>query len=97
MNVTLQYIINSLLGIILAASIATLKKIFADFRYLRQGLTALLHNQLYRTCNDYLRRGWVTIQDLEDLEELYQCYAGLGLNGIGKEMYKRCKKLEIKA
>lgn len=95
MSPTLQYIINSALGIILAATIAALKKIFVDFSYLRKGLTAMLHNQLYRTCDEYLRRGKVTRQDLEDLEELFQCYRYFGLNGIGEEMYKRCRKLEI--
>ena len=96
MNPTVQYVINAVLGLIIAACVAQLKSAVREFRFIRRSVTAMLHNQLYRTCKLYLRRGWVTKDDLEDLEELYQCYRGFGMNGVGEELYKRCRKMEIR-
>lgn len=63
---------------------------------IREAVLALLHDRLYSLARYYLDRGWVTIQDLDNLEYLYTAYHALGGNGTGTELFERCKALPIK-
>lgn len=96
MNPTVQYVINAVLGLIIAAGVAQLKSAVREFRFLRKGVTALLHNIFCKTCEVYLTRGYITMAELQDLDDLYECYKALGQNGLGEELYRRCKKMEIR-
>lgn len=62
---------------------------------LKAGLVALLHNSLYRNCEEYISRNQITVDELNNLEYLYNSYHALGGNGTGTELYNRCKALRI--
>lgn len=62
---------------------------------LKEGVLALLHDRIYQACQYHIQMGYITVQDLNNLEYLYKGYRGLGGNGTGEELYKRCKALRI--
>lgn len=62
---------------------------------LENGLLVCLHDRLYFLCNFYLVQGWLTVEELKNLEHLYIGYSGLGGNGTCKELYERCCGLPI--
>lgn len=56
---------------------------------------ASLHNNIYSFCGDIIKRGSVTIKELDNLEYLWKAYSGLNGNGTGEVLYKRVKSLPI--
>lgn len=60
-------------------------------------MVALLHDSLFRNCEQYIKRGEITVNELENLETLYASYHALGGNGTGTALYEKCKLLSIKA
>lgn len=62
----------------------------------QKGLLALLHNQLYESCTHYLAVGLITIDEMDNLDCIYEAYHALGGNGTGTRLYERCKALKLK-
>jgi len=62
---------------------------------IKEGVLAILHDSLYRTCQYFLQKGAISIQDLDNLEYMYKSYRKLGGNGVCEELYERCKRLNI--
>lgn len=62
---------------------------------IKAGVLAILHDRIYQVCQFHIQNGHISIQDLDNLEYLYKGYSGLGGNGTGEELYKRCKSLRI--
>lgn len=62
---------------------------------IKAGVLALLHDRIYQACQYHIQNGFIAVQDLNNLEYLYKGYRGLGGNGTGEELYKRCKALPI--
>ena len=62
---------------------------------IKAGVIAILHDRIYQVCQYHIQNNCISIQDLDNLEYLYQGYRGLGGNGTGEELYKRCKSLRI--
>lgn len=62
---------------------------------IKAGVIAILHDRIYQVCQYHIQNDYITIQDLDNLEYLYQGYSGLGGNGTGEELYKRCKALRL--
>lgn len=62
---------------------------------IKVGVLSLLHDRIYQACQYHIASGHITVQDLDNLEYLYKGYRGLGGNGTGEELYKRCKSLPI--
>ena len=54
---------------------------------------ALLHDRLYQACQFYLKRGYCTGGDRDNLEYMFRPYKALGGNGTGEELYNRCLAL----
>lgn len=54
---------------------------------------AILHHLIFSSARGYLRRGQITLHELEDLGDLMVVYENLGGNGTAKEAYEKCKKL----
>ncbi len=61
----------------------------------KEGVLALLHDRLYQACRFYLEQGWCGVNDLKNVEYLYNAYHDLGGNGTGTELYNRVKSLPI--
>lgn len=62
---------------------------------IKTAILALLHDRIFQACQYHIQNGYITIQDLNNLEYLYKGYSGLGGNGTGEELYNRCKALPL--
>lgn len=52
--------------------------------------------RLIQLCQSYLKQGYMTSGQYEQLVEFFKVYAGLGGNGQAKEYYERTLKLPLK-
>lgn len=57
---------------------------------------ASLHDRIYSGYEVILRRGYVTMKELNNMEHLWKAYSGLGGNGTGQKMYDRITQMEIR-
>ncbi|MBU7455833.1 hypothetical protein [Leuconostoc fallax] len=64
-------------------------------RLLKDASLATLHSQLYDKGGKYIKRGDITISELDDLEYTWTAYKGLGGNGTGEKIYNKCRELPI--
>ncbi len=62
---------------------------------IEEGLLAVLHDRLYQACRYHLRKGWTTIEEMNNIKHLYGAYHNLGGNGTGTELYERCMDLPL--
>ncbi len=60
------------------------------------GVLALMHDRIYGIYDDCRKKGYATIDDIENMEYLYQPYHDLGGNGTGTELLKRVKSMPDK-
>ena len=60
---------------------------------IRIGVIALLHDRLYQVCKTYIKRGYCSVDDRDNLEYMFRPYKALGGNGTGEELYNRCLAL----
>lgn len=63
---------------------------------LKEGVLALLHDRLYQGCTHHINNGYITTEELKNMEYLYNGYHELGGNGTGTELYERVKDLPLK-
>ncbi|MEG2765793.1 MAG: hypothetical protein RR910_08605 [Acidaminococcaceae bacterium] len=61
-----------------------------------EGMRVLLYDRLYQACKYHLKRGYISIEELKNLEHLYTAYHDEGGNGTGTEMFNRCKALKLR-
>ena len=61
-----------------------------------EGMVAVLHNKVFKNGCDYIRRGKVTVAELNDLEKLYKPYVAMGGNSTAKTVMENVRKLPIK-
>lgn len=92
MDIILASILSAVGGAIFAGLVLGMKRIKA----LGKLVKAVAHDALFARCEMLLERGYITTDELENLDMLWDAYTGLGLNGAGEELYKRCKSLPIK-
>ena len=52
--------------------------------------------RLVQLCQIYLRQGYMTSDQYEQLSEFFKVYSGLGGNGQAKEYYDKAMKLPVK-
>lgn len=57
---------------------------------------SILHDKLFTRCEEYIKRQYITVDELDNLDYLYRAYKGLGGNGTGDILMKKVEKLEIK-
>ena len=63
---------------------------------MEEGIQSILHDRIYQACTFYIKRGWVTVSDLKNLEHMFEPYEDMGGNGTAKELYERVKDLPIR-
>ncbi len=56
-------------------------------------MISILHDKIYSRCTQALLDGWISVDDLENLDYLWRGYHNLGGNGTGEAIYKKVKKL----
>lgn len=52
--------------------------------------------RLVQLCKGFLKQGYITAEQMEQLTEFYKLYTGLGGNGSAKIYYDRAMALELK-
>lgn len=62
---------------------------------LKNASLATLHSQLYEKGDKYIKQGWITLSQIDDLEYTWQSYEALGGNGTGELIYNKCRALPI--
>ena len=90
-----ENIISILCTIIMTGAIGVITRLFAQFRGLSQAVMAINHDRLYQACTFYILKNQITIDELKNLNYLYEGYHTLGGNGTGTELYEKCKDLPI--
>lgn len=69
------------------------KKLDDRFLRLEKAQIAMLHNKIYRQCIRHLEDGYISIDDLDDLQYMFEAYVALGGNGTGEHLFIRVKNL----
>lgn len=94
----LHYWVQELFAFIIAAAACLIRKHrqkSAQYTILREGILALLHDRLYRSCSFFISRGYCTVEDRRNLECLYTPYKSLGGDGTGDSLYNKCMELPL--
>ena len=62
---------------------------------IRRGVQALLRNDLYKLHEKCMNKGYATIDEKNNFENLYLQYHGLGKNGVMDSLYGSFMKLPL--
>ena len=54
----------------------------------------LLHSLFFSACRRAINRGWTTLDEIEDVNNLYETYKALNFNGYGDSLYKKFSDLK---
>ena len=99
----LHYGLDTVLGVLVAALTWGYRRVVrkarareAEYRAIRDGQLALLHDRIYQECTSSIAAESITVSQMRNLEYLYKAYHALGGNGTGTELYNRAKALEIR-
>lgn len=65
------------------------------FQVLERAMIAIQHDRIYSLTEEYLTRGYVTLDELDNLDYLYNSYKEQGGNGSGERRYMLVQKLPI--
>lgn len=63
---------------------------------MERGLRALLRSRLRDIHERAVCRGWITYDELQDAEDNYESYHGMGGNGRGTDLIKALRALPVK-
>lgn len=85
--------ITTLVTMIFKMVIKTKRDTEKRFKNLEFANIAMLHDKIYKQCSDFLEQGWISVDDLENLDYLWRGYRGLGGNGTGEVLYKKVQNL----
>lgn len=72
-----------------------LVKKVTEYKTIKDGLLAIMHDRLYQSCTFYIKQGRIDIGGLKNIEYLYKSYHSLGGNGTGTDLYNRVKALPL--
>ena len=59
------------------------------------GLLAMLHDKVFQSCMYFINKGFISCDELENLEYLYKGYSGLGGNGTCETLMHKVRLLQI--
>ena len=62
---------------------------------IKSGVLALAHDRIFQACKYFIGKGTIGLDELRNIEYLYNAYHDLGGNGTGTELYKRVKSLPL--
>lgn len=95
MSILVTSILSAIGGGIVGVAIGLIKALWKRQKSYDLAIKATTHDAFYRQCHEILKREEVTEAELENLEYLYKAYHSLGLNGMGDNLYQRCKELPL--
>lgn len=93
-----QYWIEVLFGLAVGAlgvGYRQVVKRLREYATLKAGMLAILHDRLYQICRYHIHKGLITVDELDNIEHLYNAYHDLGGNGTGEEIYNRVRRLPL--
>lgn len=90
-----ENLISILCTIVMTSAVGVITHLFRQFKGLSQAVLAMNHDRLYQACTFFILTNQITIDELKNLEYLYDGYHNLGGNGTGTELYEKCKGLPI--
>ncbi len=61
-----------------------------------QGVKAILYFRICKEGERIINDGYITRDEIRDLQFFVDAYQGLGGNGVAKKLYNECMKLPIK-
>lgn len=61
-----------------------------------QSEKAVLTSRIFSICEDALRRGYTTVEEMKNVDAIFTAYTKYGLNGAAHEIYERFNDLPIK-
>lgn len=95
----IKYWLECLFALIVAGLTWCIKKLNSRMKEqesIKDGVLAILHDRIFQAARYYISKGYITIDELRNVQYLYDSYHELGGNGTGTELFERIKKLEIK-
>lgn len=84
------------LGVIYKEIMKNFSQIKSDNTNVKYGVQAVLHDRILQKCTYILQRGYVTTDDLEELDTLNAPYKALGGNGTVKVAIQKVSDLPLK-
>lgn len=98
----IDFIVNYWLEAIFAGCLGALSfayrhicKRLKEQKLVKEGIEAILHDRLWQAGRIYIPKGKVTLDELKNVEYIYNAYHNLGGNGTGTEIFERIKDLDI--
>lgn len=89
----IQYWLQALFGIILAAIVAIVKTQWSKIKAIGKGTQSLLRAELIRSGEKYIERGWIEVYAKDAYDKCYQSYHHLGQNGTMDDMHEKVMDL----
>lgn len=89
----LDLIIKYYVQILLAFSVSAIGVMIAAVYSLFSGVRALLRNEIIGSYNHYVKKGYIPIYALENVQEMYLAYHRLGGNGTITKLVGEIKKM----
>ena len=84
------------LGMIYKQIMKNFNQIQNDNKNVKYGVQAVLHDRILQKCTYILKRGYVTYDDLDELQTLNDPYVALGGNGTVKTALAKVRDLPLK-
>ena len=64
-------------------------------RAINRGVLAMLHDRIFQSCKYFIDKKSIGLDELKNIEYLYNAYHDLGGNSTGTEIYNRVKNLPL--
>lgn len=93
-----KYWLEVLFGLLFTGLTAGYRKLSGKLKeqnVVKDGILAILHDRVYQACKCSIARGWCTVEEMKNMEYLYQAYHALGGNGTGTQLYSRVQALPL--
>lgn len=62
----------------------------------QKALIGLLHERIYERCEEVIDRGYITREEYENLQYLYQPYIEMGGNGTARRLFEEVNRMPIR-
>lgn len=72
------------------------KSIHLNNKYSDKAITILLRRELTQLYDQFKDKDFLTVDEVNDFDEIYDTYTSLGGNGKGAMMYNKVHKMEIR-
>lgn len=94
-NTIIVTIIGAIIGGMITWIRTSHKKHTDKDRAYEKAVKSLIHDAFFRNCVEIIAQGELTMDSLENLENLHDSYRELGMNGTGEKLYQQAKELPV--